>query len=130
MRGKTKIPAVKSTKDMRFSKWLKAELAARNMTQADLSRATGKWSSVINKLLRVGGTPDPPTVNAIADGLLIDREEIYRALGYLPPLPRERAQLERVKFKFSRLSPENQSRFERYLDFELAEQKREKVSKK
>lgn len=99
------------------------------MTQADLARATGKNPTVINKLLRSVGTPIPSTVNSIADALLLPREELYRVAGFLPPLSGEGAHWERVKHKYSLLSPENQAKFEHFLDFELMEQRRGKASK-
>ena len=129
MRRKIKMPPLKSAKDSRFARWLKAELRARNMTQADLCQLIGKNPSIINKLLRSGGSPRPSTVNAIADGLLLPREELYRVAGLLPPLSREGANWERVRYKYTLLSPENQAKFERFLDFEVLEQRRKKSSK-
>ncbi|MGD0613453.1 MAG: helix-turn-helix transcriptional regulator [Anaerolineales bacterium] len=130
MRGKNKMRAGKSAKDYRFSKWLKAELERRNITQVGLSRATGIRQGSINHLLWGGGTPKPDTLNAIADGLLLPREELYRVVGFLPPLSREGAHWEQIKYKYSLLSQENQAKFDRFLDFELLEQKRGKASKK
>ncbi|MGD0613452.1 MAG: helix-turn-helix transcriptional regulator [Anaerolineales bacterium] len=129
MRRKFKMPVTNSVKDSRFAEWLKAELRARNMTQADLCQLIGKNPSIINKLLRSGGSPRPSTVNAIADGLLLPREELYRVAGLLPTLSREGANWERVRYKYSLLSPENQAKFERFLDFEILEQRRKKASK-
>jgi transcriptional regulator with XRE-family HTH domain len=130
MPRKTKMPAVKSTKGSRFSEWLKAELEARDMTQADLCRALGKNPSIINKLLKCGGTPRPKTVNSIADFMFLPREELYRVAGFLPPLSREAPHWERIKYKYSLLNSKNQDKFEHLLDFELMEQRRGEDSKK
>jgi transcriptional regulator with XRE-family HTH domain len=130
MRGKTKMHAMKSVKDMRLSEWLKAELEAHNMTQTDLSRATGLKYNVINHLLKHGGTPRRKTVNSIADGLLLPRDELYRVAGILQPLSHADAQWERMKYKYLLLSLENRAKFDRLLDFELKEQRRGKASKK
>lgn len=100
------------------------------MTQADLCRVLGKDPSVINRLVKCVETPRPTTVNSIADGLLLPREELYRIAGFLPPHSREGARWEQVKYKYSLLSSENQDKFDRLLDFELMQQKRRKAYKK
>src|SRR5271157_5694819 len=130
MRGKNKMRVGKSAVDYRFSEWLKAELERRNITQVDFCRATGQRPGTINHLLWGGGTPKPNTLNAIADGLLLPREELYRVVGFLPPLSREVAHWEQIKYKYLLLSQENQAEFDRFLDFELLEQRRGKASKK
>jgi transcriptional regulator with XRE-family HTH domain len=71
----------------RFVEWLEGELAARNWRPADLARAanisTGALSSVLTGSRNVG----VDMANAIALGLGLPPDLVFRRAGLLPPQP-------------------------------------------
>jgi transcriptional regulator with XRE-family HTH domain len=112
--------------DSKFKEWLIDELSVRKMKQTDLCIAIGIRPGSLNLYVKGKRNPTPSTINLIADALTIPREELYRAAGFFPPVSLEIGYWERVKYKYFLLTPENRARVDRYLDFELEEQKRGK----
>ncbi len=70
-----------------FSDWLFFELQQRDMSQADLARASGITRGGISNLLNQVRKPDPDTCIAIAKALKLAPETVFRAAGMLPPPP-------------------------------------------
>ena len=70
---------------MPFADWLQAEIDKRDWSQSDCARACDLNRAVINKLLNGKCKPQPPTLMALARGLKLPPETIYRAAGLLPP---------------------------------------------
>ena len=68
-----------------FSDWLTSEIASRNMSAADLARASGKSQAVIGRILNNERKPAPETLIAIARALHMPVEEVFRVAGVLPP---------------------------------------------
>lgn len=68
-----------------FSDWLTSEIASRNMSPADLARASGKSQAVIGRILNNERKPAPETLIAIARALHMQVEEVFRVAGVLPP---------------------------------------------
>lgn len=73
---------------MSFSSWLKEELKVRGWSQSDLVRSVRQQehkiaASQLSFLLNETRLPTPKTCIAIAAGLGIPREEVFRARGWL-----------------------------------------------
>ena len=70
-----------------FAVWLRAELKSQGLSQADLSRVTGLHTGSIANVLNGQRKPGVDFVMAVARGLRIKPEEMYRHAGLLPPKP-------------------------------------------
>jgi transcriptional regulator with XRE-family HTH domain len=71
--------------NLHFAEWLQSELDKRGWSQSDCARACDLNRAVINKLLNGKSRPQPGTLMAIARGLKIPVETVYRAAALLPP---------------------------------------------
>lgn len=72
-------------------------MRARNMSPADLARATNKDQGIISRLLRGERQPRPETLADIARALKLSVDEVYRAAGLLPPRPDSNIDVERAE---------------------------------
>ena len=73
---------------MEFSSWLKQELIARGWSRSDLLQAVSRQghkiaASQLSFILNNARLPSPETCIAIAAGLDLPREEVFRARGWL-----------------------------------------------
>ncbi len=68
-----------------FTDWLDEELARRNWRPADLARAAGISSATISHLYSGARKPGPEVAVAIAKGLNLPPEYVFRQAGLLPP---------------------------------------------
>jgi len=71
----------------KFSEWLFNELRKRDMSQADLARASGITRGGVSNLLNQVRRPDPGTCTAIAKAFNLPPETVFRAAGLLPSAP-------------------------------------------
>jgi len=102
----------------KFTDWLESELKSKNMSPADLARATRKDQSIVSRILRGEREPRPQTLNAIAHALKISPEEIYRAAGLLPPKPDAEELIEQAEHIINNYKyPETKRRALAYLEF-------------
>lgn len=79
---------------MDFSKWLNDKLQKRGITQGELARRAGKSGykisrSQITYILKGSSQAGPDACIAIAHGLDLPREEVFRARGWLLREPQE-----------------------------------------
>jgi transcriptional regulator with XRE-family HTH domain len=81
-----------------FSNWLESELKQRNMTPAELARASGKAAAVISRVLNGERSAAPDTLEAIARALKLPPETVFRAAGLLPPVSEDEAKFEDWKY--------------------------------
>jgi transcriptional regulator with XRE-family HTH domain len=81
-----------------FSNWLESELNQRNMTPAELARASGKAAAVISRVLNGERSAAPDTLEAIARALKLPPETVFRAAGLLPPVSEDEAKFEDWKY--------------------------------
>lgn len=80
-----------------FSGWLLQQLQIKKYSQADLARASGLSRTAISDIInRKRISPDNSTLKAIAHGLELSIEEVYRAAGLLPDLPAPRDLYEEI----------------------------------
>lgn len=68
-----------------FALWLLELMSERKLKAADLSRMTSVDPAVISRLLSAERGPKPRTLEAIATGLDLPVDAVYRAAGMLPP---------------------------------------------
>lgn len=102
----------------KFSSWLKDELKARNMKQADLARASHLDTAVISNLINDKRGPGDETCTAIANAFGLPVEHVYRAAGLLPDLPTPRDQYEEIiRYRLSVLDDSQLENVLRYIEF-------------
>ena len=70
-----------------FAEWLRTELKAQGMSQAELSRATGLHTGSISNVLNGQRKPGADFVLSVARALRIKPEDLYRRAGILPQKP-------------------------------------------
>jgi transcriptional regulator with XRE-family HTH domain len=88
-----------------FSRWLTAQMTERGWSQSDLARASGLTRQVISYYLTgKTRTPDPDALHALAAGLRLPPEAVFRAAGILAPTS-EDPWVEEMSHKLSRLAP-------------------------
>lgn len=110
-----------------FSEWLVNELRKREMTQADLARASGISRGGISNLINQVRNPDAETCLAIARALNLPAETVFRAAGLLPPVPSDTQYQEEFFHLLSQLSPQERQEILELLRFK-AERKTSKPS--
>lgn len=69
-----------------FIGWLRRELEKRGWRQADLARASGLDTAMVSNLLNGNRKPGEVSCKAIARGLGLPPETVFRAAGILPPI--------------------------------------------
>lgn len=68
-----------------FGDWLRDELAKRDMTQAELSRASGITTAGVAYLISGKRNPGQDSCVKIAHALRLPEETVFRAAGLLKP---------------------------------------------
>jgi transcriptional regulator with XRE-family HTH domain len=68
-----------------FSDWLLSELKSRKMSQSDLAHDAGLGRGTISNIMNGTRNVGQDTLIAIAHGLHLSRETVFRAAGLLPP---------------------------------------------
>lgn len=89
-----------------FIERIENELARRGWQPADLARASGLPDATISNILNQKRKAGPTVCRAIARGLSIDEEEIFRWAGLLSSLPPPVAE-EREAIRILRQLPED-----------------------
>jgi transcriptional regulator with XRE-family HTH domain len=91
-----------------FGDWLLREIKKRDWTSSDLAKAArisrGTLSNILSGTRGLGNN----TINAIAKALKLPPEQVYRAAGFLPPKSEEEELIEKIKYIFETLPPEEQ----------------------
>lgn len=109
--------------NLHFAEWLQREMDKHGWSQSDCARACDLNRAVINKLLNGKCKPQPATLMAIARGLKIPVETVYRAAGLLPPTPDGDELTQELIFIFhSFQSPQSKATAIRLLKALLAEE--------
>lgn len=90
-----------------FSQWLEDEMDKRQLTQAELARQAGVTRGAINGVLTGARGVGPDLLNAIAKGLQLPPETVFRAAGLLPSLPEDQEELQILNHLYSQLSDED-----------------------
>ncbi len=68
-----------------FSEWLLEQMESRNLTQADLAKASGLTRTAVSDYINQRRTnPDPHALLAIAKALHISPVNVFRVAGLLP----------------------------------------------
>ena len=93
----------------KFSDWLEAQLHRLGWSQADFSRESGLHRAIISKIILGSSKPTPETLAAIAHGLGLPAEQVFRAAGLLPPVNLENEILEQIVYVISPLPTNEQT---------------------
>ena len=99
-----------------FGDWLKQNRESRGLSQSDLARLSMLNRAVINKL-ESGTNPTPETLKALARGLRISVENIYRAAGLLPVASKEKEDIDDLLTLYNQLNPEKKKMLINYASF-------------
>lgn len=100
-----------------FQDWLTTQLKMRDMTPAELARASGKAPAVISRILNGERNPEPETLIAISRALNLPPETVFRAAGLLPPVSPDTEYQEEFFYLLSKLSPEERQEILELLRF-------------
>ncbi len=106
-----------------FTDWLTNQLKLKNMTPAELARASGKAPAVISRVLNGDRKPEPKTLIAIARALNLPPETVFRAAGLLPQVPPDTEYVEEILHFLHQLSPQEQEEILELLRFKAERQK-------
>lgn len=69
-----------------FGEWLKKELNTRKMRAVDLAKTSGVDKTIISRALNGERMPKPDSLMAIARGLKVPPDVVFRAAGIFPPV--------------------------------------------
>lgn len=105
--------------DVPFSEWLVEELDRRSWTQSELARRSGVHRQVISRYVNQGRTnPDEKILVAIAHGLDLPAELIFRKAGLLPDEgDLSEASEEIVLYKLKELNQTQKDELIRYIEW-------------
>jgi transcriptional regulator with XRE-family HTH domain len=87
-----------------FAKWLAERLSERDMSHSDLARASGIGRSTISEILSERREVGRTVATAIAKGLKLPPEQVFRAAGLLPPSRNIDGEIEEILHKVQDLS--------------------------
>ena len=85
-----------------FVKWLEEEMRGRGMSQADLAREAHVSRGAIGNVLRGERNPGKDLLTAIAEGLKLPPETVFRMAGVLPP-EQDDSRIEKIKYYMAAL---------------------------
>lgn len=112
-----------------FGLWLQEELIKRGMTQMQLSIKSGVTPAQISRIISGTRGAGEKTLSAIAQGLNIAPETIFRAAGFLPPKKKTSMDVEGIIFLLEQLPPSERQEIEDLIKFKV-ERKRAGIEKK
>lgn len=115
-----------STMDKMFSDWLVEQMSSRNMSQADLARASGLTRGGVSNLVNQVRNPDPETCNLLAKAFGIPPEFVYQAAGLLPEKKSEDHFAKEAEYLVQQLPTVQKAIAVNYLRFLVAEAEKEK----
>lgn len=101
-----------------FAEWLQGEMNVREMTKADLVRASGISQSQISKILGMQSPPGKKSLKAIAQAFHLPPEYVFRIAGLLPD-QQEPDDLRKkiLDYKLAELSDDELERVIEYIEF-------------
>ena len=109
-----------------FGLWLQQERDKRGMSQSELARTCGLHRAVVNKIENLHSSPTPETLLAIARGLKLPPEVVFRKAGLLPPRPETNPIIEALLAIVDTLPPEEQQEILEYAQYQLEKAERRK----
>ena len=112
-----------------FGNWLLSELNIRKMTQMELSKASGITPAQISRIISGSRGAGEKTLNAIARGLDIPAETVFRAAGFLPEKKKSSSDVDEIMHLLNQLSPGERQEIEDLIRFKV-ERKRAVDQKK
>lgn len=104
-----------------FSVWLEDQLVSRGWRPIDLANAAGLPNATVTRILNGDRRAGPDAANAIAKGLNLPAEMIFRAAGLLPPEPTQEENLtfQQVLSIMRQMSPDERQEILDYALFRL-----------
>ena len=99
-----------------FSAWLQNELATRDMTPADLARATGKDQGIFTRILKRERKPENETLRAIAKAFRIPAGIVFQAAGELPKEDSSDEWVEEMNYKMNLVPQSSRSVVEKIVN--------------
>jgi transcriptional regulator with XRE-family HTH domain len=108
---------------MSFGAWLRRQLRRTDQNATGLAMRLGVSQAAVSDWMRGVSQPSDENRRKLAHVLGVPTDEVYRALGHIPPPVGEddlSLDQRRVLLAYDRLSPENQRLIEALLDAMLA----------
>jgi transcriptional regulator with XRE-family HTH domain len=102
-----------------FSEWLTQELESRKLGISDLARIAHVTRGAIGNVLRGERNPGPELCTAIARGLHLPQEEVFRRAGLLLSAPVEDIEIAELDHIARQLDDENKNELIRYARMKL-----------
>lgn len=95
--------------DIPFGVWLANMMEARDLSQAEMARLSGLSRQAISDYVNLKrSNPDTNALSAIARGLKLSVETVYRAAGLLPAAEDDNVRREELLYLFRQLTPVDQ----------------------
>lgn len=109
----------------KFISWLEDEMAARNWRPADLARAADIYPSTLANVLNGLRNPGPDLLVALARGLNVPPEFVFRQAGLLPaePGPEEDMSFQQIRAIMQDMTAEERREIVDYALFRLRRNK-------
>jgi len=103
-----------------FGEWLNEELKKRGLSQYAFGKMIDVTPTHINHLINGRRKPSAEMLEAIAKGLKLPQEEVYRKAGILPQVPPKSEQKERLNYLFDQFSEKEKEDLLTYMRIKLA----------
>jgi len=103
-----------------FGDWLKRELKERNISQYALAKKIDVTPTHINHIINHRRKPSADMLKAIAKGLQLPVEEIYRRAGILKPVTENTKQTEELLYLFDQFPDNEKADLITYMRIKLA----------
>jgi transcriptional regulator with XRE-family HTH domain len=87
-----------------FAEWLNNEMKTRNMNQVELAQKSGVTTAQISRILSGQRGAEGKTLVAIAKGLRLPAEQVFRKAGLLPPATKSDEETERIIYETADLT--------------------------
>lgn len=106
-----------------FDEWILDELRKREWTPATLAKKSGINAGSLSHILNGSRNPGPDSCIAIADAFGVPREEVFRVVGWLKPIPREEKTVKEIIYTVDQASPQLKEDILEYARFRLKKEK-------
>jgi transcriptional regulator with XRE-family HTH domain len=105
--------------EKQFGAWLSDEIQKRGISQIQLARKAEITPAQISRLISGSRGAGEKTLNAIAKGLDLPPEIVFRAAGFLPPKKKSSSDFDELVFLIEQLSPSERQEIEELVRFKI-----------
>lgn len=105
---------------MEFAGWLRAELKQREMSQADLVRASGLSPAAVSRIMTGTRAPGLAACRAIAKALRLPIDVVYKNAGLMPISSERNRRRETIEFLAEQLDDKEYQELLDYIEFRIS----------